>query len=262
MRWLSVPLLLALLNASDSATVDHHKHGHGNHLHEDDNHGDHDHRHNHKLGDHLSQVLSKDQDHYHPSIKPDGKVLVDVSMTIRSVGPLQLNPLNPKDGQAKLTMMVTYRESFLDKRLADANRNSTATLTGNDCAEIWTPDTFFRNSVEEELVGGVKPNCFARIDPSGQVLVSRRMKIASMVWGDEFKPPMTFNLPIASYAYKKCCVEYTANPDDIKLGSMAKKDVSKSNFKLDQIRTETDTAETTTGQYSLLNVFFDFSQRA
>ena len=69
----------------------------------------------------------------------DGKVMVDVSMTIRSVGPLELNP-----GQGKLTMMVTYRESFLDKRLADANRNGTATLTGNDCAEIWTPDTFFR----------------------------------------------------------------------------------------------------------------------
>ena len=55
-----------------------------------------------------------------------------------------------------------------------------------------------RNSIEEDIVGGVKPNCFARIDPSGQVLVSRRMKIASLIWGDEFKPPMTFNLPMAS----------------------------------------------------------------
>ena len=39
----------------------------------------------------------------------------------------------------------------------------------------------YRNSVGEEVIGGIKPNCLARIYPDGRVLVSRRMKVQTKI---------------------------------------------------------------------------------
>merc|ERR1711936_831718 len=118
-----------------------HDHDHENHDHPKDHHahhhedghdeGDHDHPHNHKLGDHLGQLLNKDQEHYHPSLKPDGQVVVDTMLKIRSIGPI--------DPRAKtLTLVLTHREKFTDPRLADQGRTEMATLVGKDCDLIWT----------------------------------------------------------------------------------------------------------------------------
>merc|ERR1711936_1096324 len=108
-----------------------HEHHHAHHHEDGHDEGDHDHPHNHKLGDHLGQLLNKDQEHYHPSLKPDGQVVVDTMLKIRSIGPI--------DPMAKtLTLVLTHREKFTDPRLADQGRTEMATLVGKDCDLIWT----------------------------------------------------------------------------------------------------------------------------
>ena len=77
-------------------------------------------------------------------------------------------------------LQVTFRERFDDKRFAGLTTDDPEkhlTLTGRDVEKIWTPDTFFRNSMEEEIMGGLQPNTYARIYGTGKVQTSRRMKI-------------------------------------------------------------------------------------
>ena len=58
---------------------------------------------------------------------------------------------------------------------------------------------FDRSSVEEEVIGGIKPNCFARVYPDGKVLVSRRIKIKSVLERElPLQPPTTVTLSVAS----------------------------------------------------------------
>jgi len=234
-----------------------HDHNHDEHDHPQDHNEDHDHDeidhehpHNHQLGDHLGQLLNRDQDHYHPSLKPDGQVVVETMLKVRSVGPI--------DPKAKtLTLVLTHREKFSDSRLADEGRSGVATLIGKDCDLIWTPDTFFRSSVEEEVIGGIKPNCLARVDPAGNVLVSRRIKIKSVLEQElPLQPPTTVTLSVASYGYKKDDVAYTGSPDSVTIGPMAKKAFDRARLAVSVVSVENDDVTTKTGEYSALNITF------
>ena len=40
---------------------------------------------------------------------------------------------------------------------------------------IWTPDTFFRNSVDVKVHDLPSPNAYARVEPDGSVTLSRRL---------------------------------------------------------------------------------------
>ena len=40
---------------------------------------------------------------------------------------------------------------------------------------IWTPDTFFRNSVDVKAHGLPTPNAYARVEPDGTVTLSQRL---------------------------------------------------------------------------------------
>merc|ERR1712168_479258 len=244
----------ALSNGHHDHHHDHHDEDHHEHHHEEDHNDheelDHDHPHNHRLGDHLGQLLNRDQDHYHPSLKPDGQVVVDTMLKDRSIGPI--------DPKAKtLTLVLTHREKFIDSRLADEGRSEMATLVGKDCDLIWTPDTFFRSSVEEEVIGGIKPNCLARVDPAGNVLVSRRIKIKSVLEQElPLQPPTTVTLSVASYGYKKDDVAYTGSPDSVTIGSMAKKAFDRARLAVSVVSVENDDVTTKTGEYSALNITF------
>jgi len=229
---------------------DHHEDHHAHHHEDGHDEGDHDHPHNHRLGDHLGQLLNKDQEHYHPSLKPDGQVIVDTMLKIRSIGPI--------DPRAKtLTLVLTHREKFTDPRLADQGRTEMATLVGKDCDLIWTPDTFFRSSVAEEVVGGIKPNCLARVWPDGKVLVSRRIKIKSVLEQTlPLQPPTTVTLGLASYGYTADDVTYTASVEGVTIGPMAKRSFDRAQIKISQISVESPVAKTKTGEYSALNFVF------
>merc|ERR1712168_1426379 len=222
----------ALSNGHHDHHHDHHDEDHHEHHHEEDHDDheelDHDHPHNHRLGDHLGQLLNKDQDHYHPSLKPDGQVIVDTMLKVRSIGPI--------DPKAKtLTLVLTHREKFIDSRLADEGRSEMATLVGKDCDLIWTPDTFFRSSVEEEVIGGIKPNCLARVWPNGDVLVSRRIKLKSLTKQENLQPPSTVTLGLASYGYTTDDVTYTGSAEGVTIGSMTQKTLAKMQMKVGQV---------------------------
>lgn len=171
-------------------------------------------------------------------------------LKIRSVGPI--------DPQAKtLALVLTHREKFTDPRLADQGRTEMATLIGKDCDLIWTPDTFFRSSVEEEVVGGIKPNCLARVWPDGKVLVSRRIKIKSVLERPlPLQPPTTVTLGLASYGYTADDVTYTGSAEAVTIGSMAKKTFDRIRIAVSQVSVETADVRTKTGVYSALNIVF------
>ena len=40
---------------------------------------------------------------------------------------------------------------------------------------IWTPDTFFRNSVDVKAHNLPSPNAYARVEPDGKVTLSNRL---------------------------------------------------------------------------------------
>ena len=40
---------------------------------------------------------------------------------------------------------------------------------------IWTPDTFFRNSVDVKAHDLPTPNAYARVEPNGRVTLSNRL---------------------------------------------------------------------------------------
>ena len=49
-------------------------------------------------------------------------------------------------------------------------------LTQRDIEErIWTPDTFFRNSVDVKAHNLPSPNAYARVEPDGKVTLSNRL---------------------------------------------------------------------------------------
>jgi len=127
-----------------------------------------------------------------------------------------------------LNLQLSYRETFLDKRLAGhvhPDGKDYVTLIGKDVEKIWTPDTFFRNSIESHTSGAIQPNVYARIYPNGKVMVSRRveMKIAcpdiknQLLSGEEATCPMG----IASYGYQATDLEFFINDDDVVLSRSA-----------------------------------------
>ena len=248
--------LLCLLAYCKAAPHEHHHddhhEGHDEHHHDDHENEDHDHPHNHRLGDHLGQLLSMDQDHYHPSVGPDGKVVVDTSMVVRSVGPLN------KD-EKTLTLTLTYRESFIDSRLADDGRSGMATLVGKDCDQLWTPDTFFVNSVEEEVIGGIKPNCYARVNPDGRVQVSRRMRVKTKFSLNDHITKR-YGLTIASYGYHKDQIEYTGSPDSVTILPSAKETIENGGLTVEEVVVANKDVTTKTGEYSILDVRFKLGE--
>jgi len=141
--------------------------------------------------------------YYNSCSKPDYKMPIKVTMYVRMLGPV-CTKSNTMD------MQVTFRESYYDKRLKNLvepyGARDYITLVGEDVNMIWTPDTFFRNSVEEEFMGSMKPNQYARIYPSGKVLLSRRvsLKNACPYMEDKFMAGSVVNcsLAIASYGYE------------------------------------------------------------
>lgn len=150
--------------------------------------------------------------YYNSCSKPDYKMPIKVTMYVRMLGPVCTKSNTMK-------MQVTFRESYYDKRLKNLVEpygvKDYITLVGEDVSMIWTPDTFFRNSVEEEFMGSMQPNQYARIYPSGKVLLSRRisLKNACPYMEEKFMAGSVFNcsLAVASYGYKTDDLHYMAD---------------------------------------------------
>jgi len=214
----------------------HHHHPHHHDDHDDKDHGIHDHHHDHD-GEHdhhhlmalphsLAELLHGSQHsghhgEYNPSVKPDGKVSVNITMYVRRLGRLCTH-------KNVLDLQLTYRETFVDQRLAGhihPEGKDYVTLIGDDVAKIWTPDTFIRNSIESKVAGAIKPNAYARLYPDGKIKVSRRLDLKIACPGVKAQLQSGFDavcpLGIASYGYEATNLEYFLNADDVMVGKSA-----------------------------------------
>jgi len=201
--------------------------------------------------------------YYNPATKPDYKVPVKVSMYVRMLGPVHVE-------QNFLDMQVTYRESYYDKRLKNLvqpfGARDYVTLTGEDVYMLWTPDTFFRNSFDEEFMGSIKPNQYARVYPDGKVLLSRRINLKAACPHMEEKlvsnEKANCTLTVASYGYKMDDMEYMVEDDHdeaVKLMEHATAFLGKHNdlpISIEGHDYTEDVVETATGKYSVLHFNF------
>jgi len=199
--------------------------------------------------------------------KPEGHTQVMTNMYVRKVGPMCIK-------ENTVDMQVTVRETFRDQRLSGfpmQNASGFVTLTGKDVEWIWTPDTFFRNSKSEHILGGCQsPNIYARITPFGEITVSRRMNLK--MWcpklGENLKASGKAKcfMEMASYGYKKQDMEYVGSLTQTKLDKHAKMvmgdldDGKKYEFDESSMNFVKEDAVTSTGKYSVLK--FEFMLKA
>jgi len=267
----------------------HHHHHHEEHHHGKDDHGEyyHDDHYDDHHHDHHDDHTDREHDHlmplphsleevfhaiqheghgeYNPSVKPDNKVKVNITMYVRRLGRLCTH-------KNELDLQLTYRETFIDERLVGHIHPAAAeggigyvTLIGKDVAKIWTPDTFVRNSIESQVAGAIKPNVYARIYPGGKVKVSRRLDLkiacpdikAQLLSGNGAYCP----LGIASYGYQATDLEYSLKKEDVMVGKTSASflgDLDEKRIELSGI--STDSKETTTNSGSTyMSVILNFN---
>lgn len=226
----------------------------------------------------LKQLVSPDSGNnwqYNPSIKPDGKVAVNVTVYVRIMGPICTH-------KNRLDLQLTYRERFNDNRLADivdkdeSGAETFLPITGEDVGLLWSPDTFFRNSVSEEKMGAINENSYARIYPDGDVLISRRiaMTMACANLGQNLKKSgkADCSVDIASYGYKVDEVAYfwdTSEGEDqnqsVTVDALADSflgEVDGKQVSLDVFELSSNSATTATGKYSKIDLNFKLKSAA
>jgi len=199
--------------------------------------------------------------------KPEGHTQVMLNMFVRKVGPMCMK-------ENTVEMQVTIRETFRDQRLSGfpmKNSSGFVTLTGKAVEWIWTPDTFFRNSKSEMILGGCQnPNIYARITPFGEITISRRVNLK--FWCPKLAENLKASgkakcfIEMASYGYKKDDMEYVGSLTQTKLDKHAKlvmgdlEDGKKYEFDESSMNFIKDNAVTATGKYSMLK--FEFMLKA
>ena len=82
----------------------------------------------------------------------------------------------------ELRLQLTLRQRWNDPRLmyhgeeddANGGAGDFLSLVGDQVDDIWTPDTFIRQSKDTKVLDFDRTNKYARISPDGTVLVSVR----------------------------------------------------------------------------------------
>jgi len=214
----------------------------------------------------LDKLLSNDEDMYDHRIRPTtlnetGATEVTVNMYIRS-----FQEVDSKDMSFKV--QLTFRQQWFDDRLVfkkvqnRTDQGKLRFLTLNDPKQLWTPDTFFRNSIEEERHGVMTPNNYLRIFPDGTVLYSERISLG-------LKCPMnlrlfpfdtqTCKLQIASYGWTTDDLFYAWKSTD-PVGLV--KELYLPEFGLMQYSTDNCDVKTSTGEYSCLLLEFNLKRES
>lgn len=114
-----------------------------------------------------SALLNKILENYDKRFPPPGKkpVIVQTAMYIRAIETISTSDM-------QLTAQLTYRRMYSDPRLAFRNESGLDYITLRDPYVIWTPDSFFVNSLGQET-----HNQLARIYPNGDVYLSERISV-------------------------------------------------------------------------------------
>jgi len=206
---------------------------------------------------------------YNPRVRPNqgqqGPVEVVVNMYLRAVEDVDAEKNTMK-------LQITFRQQWVDRRLrfnsSSANgQNSVITIQRDIEDRIWTPDTFFRNSVDVKAHDLPTPNAYARVEPDGSVTLSNRFTVTALDPSMEFslknKGYVEFKIDIASYGWRQDDLTYEwkeTNPFQItKTGlaaplSLMPPSAGRGNF----FSTSHCDVTTSTGTYSCLRLKLTF----
>ncbi|XP_075241059.1 glycine receptor subunit alpha-4-like [Convolutriloba macropyga] len=126
------------------------------------------------LSDEMSELLERLVNNYDANLRPNfgGKpVRVKVSMHVDSIGPISEVNMN-------FRLDISFRQIWKDARLRyDDKYNNTFTLSHGFLKRIWTPDTYFPDSLSADKQDVMTPNVLLRLFPDGKILYSARVTI-------------------------------------------------------------------------------------
>ncbi|KFM60910.1 Glutamate-gated chloride channel, partial [Stegodyphus mimosarum] len=195
---------------------------------------------------------------YDLRIRPDGNngtdpVVVRVNMYVRRIS-------NIDDSKMEYETQLTFRQSWIDDRLKYDDKNKFPYLTMNLPHKIWKPDVFFSNERSGKFHNIIMPNNFIRIYPDGNVLYSIRISLKLSAPTNlahfPFDKQMR-SIVLASYGYTTKDLVFLwkrINPVQVS------KNLHLTKFTMNSVFFDYCTSKTNTGEYSCMNVVFQFSR--
>ncbi|CAG5991502.1 unnamed protein product [Menidia menidia] len=125
--------------------------------------------------DNITRILDRLLDGYDNRLRPGsgGSVTeVKTDIFVTSFGPVS-------DVKMEYTMDMFFRQMWVDERLKFEGPIEILRLNNRMVEKIWTPDTFFRNSMKSISHNMTTPNKLFRIMQNGTVLYTMRLTISA-----------------------------------------------------------------------------------
>jgi len=159
-----------------------------------------------------------------------------------------------------LELEINLRQEWTDPRLAYEGEGAVdyIPLTPEPDTTPWMPDTFFRNA-EEVHRPSISRNLM-RIYPDGKILISKRIAIRTQCHRDLSSFPLEDELEceirLSSFAHPADDISYHWKADPITLNADELDDFAE--YELTDYRAQNCSANTATGNYSCISVYFEF----
>ncbi|CDQ61762.1 unnamed protein product [Oncorhynchus mykiss] len=156
----------------------------------------------------FTRILDRLLDGYDNRLRPGfgGPVTeVKTDIYVTSFGPVS-------DVEMEYTMDVFFRQTWVDRRLRYEGPIEILRLNNMMVANVWTPDTFFRNGKKSVAHNMTAPNRLFRIMKNGTILYTMRLTISAECPMKLVDFPMDGHacpLKFGSYAYPKTEMIYT-----------------------------------------------------
>ncbi|KAM9741277.1 gamma-aminobutyric acid receptor subunit alpha-6a [Menidia menidia] len=158
--------------------------------------------------DNITRILDRLLDGYDNRLRPGsgGSVTeVKTDIFVTSFGPVS-------DVKMEYTMDMFFRQMWVDERLKFEGPIEILRLNNRMVEKIWTPDTFFRNSMKSISHNMTTPNKLFRIMQNGTVLYTMRLTISAECPMRLVDFPMDGHacpLRFGSYAYTSSEIVFT-----------------------------------------------------
>ncbi|XP_043917333.1 gamma-aminobutyric acid receptor subunit gamma-1 isoform X1 [Protopterus annectens] len=206
----------------------------------------------------VTQILNKLLEGYDNKLRPDIGVrttIIETDIYVNSIGPV--DPIN-----MEYTIDIFFAQTWHDDRLKFNSSAKVLMLNSNMVGKIWIPDTVFRNSKKSDAHWITTPNRLLRIWNDGRILYTLRLTINAECYlqlhnfpMDEHSCPLVFS----SYAYPKNEIEYRWKKNPVKVADQRYWRLFQ--FSFIGLRNSTGVAQTQSGEYITMTVFFNLSRR-
>ena len=126
----------------------------------------------------------------------------------------------------------SLRQQWIDPRLRYNSTSERIITIQRDIEDrIWTPDTFFRDSVDVKTHDLPSPNAYARIEPDGSVTLSKRYTVTVLDPTLEYRLKSRgfvngFKINLSSCEYFTLICKSIQNLEERLTGSWKKKDLT------------------------------------